>query len=315
MMPVIPFMIQSVFSAIEEKILQGLDYVASPSPVGWKGDLNASQSIGKLQDMLNQLIEWGVQMGTRVLGALVIFIVGRYVVKLINKLVARLLSSRNIDPSVKSFVESFVNVLLLVLLIVAVISKLGVETTSFAALLASFGVAVGMALSGNLQNLAGGIIVLVFRPYKVGDYISAQGQEGTVMSIQIFHTVICTYKGVNIYMPNGQMSSSTIINFSKGESRMVEWIVGIDYGEDVARAEKAVLKALSAEKRIKKEPVPFVAVKELADSSVTLTVRVWVEGTQYASVLMAGNRLIYDEFNREGINFPYPQLTVHQVKD
>ena len=157
-------------------MLQGLDYVASPSPVGWKGDLNASQSIGKLQDMLNQLIEWGVQMGTRVLGALVIFIVGRYVVKLINKLVARLLSSSNIDPSVKSFVESFVNVLLLVLLIVAVISKLGVETTSFAALLASFGVAVGMALSGNLQNLAGGIIVLVFRPYKVGDYISAQGQ-------------------------------------------------------------------------------------------------------------------------------------------
>ena len=276
-------------------------------------DVATGDGIDKLQEMISRLLEWSVSMGLRIVGALVIFFVGRFAIKMVNKLVKRILTSRNIDPSVKSFAESLINVLLLVLLIIAVISKLGVETTSFAALLASFGVAVGMALSGNLQNLAGGILVLVFRPYKVGDYIGAQGQEGTVVSIQIFHTIIRTYKGINIYMPNGQMSSNTIINYSKEPQRMVEWVVGIDYGEDVAKAEAAIRNVLSKDSRINHSPAPFIGVKELAESSVNLTVRVWVGKDDYSNVLMDGNRFIYEEFNKQNINFPYPQLTVHQA--
>src|SRR5574344_314734 len=175
--------------------------------------VSPAEATDKMTVLLDKLISWSFSMGGRVVAAIVIFIIGRFLIKILNKLIGKILSRKSVYRGVASFIGSLFNALLMLLLIVAVISKLGVETTSFAALLASFGVAVGMALSGNLQNLAGGIIVLVFRPYKVGDYISAQGQEGTVMSIQIFHTVICTYKGVNIYMPNGQMSSSTIINF------------------------------------------------------------------------------------------------------
>lgn len=273
----------------------------------------SENGIDKLEEMVSRLLDWSVSMGTRIIGALLIFFIGRFAIKLVNKLIKRVLNSRDIDPSVKSFAESLVNVLLLALLVIAVINKLGVETTSFAALLASFGVAVGMALSGNLQNLAGGILVLVFRPYKVGDYIEAQGQEGTVVSIQIFHTVIRTYKGVSVYMPNGQMSSNTIVNFSKEPQRMIEWIVGIDYGEDVSKAENAVRAALAKDSRIHDTPAPYIGVKELADSSVNLTIRVWVNKDDYTRTLMDGNRYIYDEFNRQGINFPYPQLTVHQA--
>jgi len=258
------------------------------------------------------LIDQGVALGLRILAAVAIFVIGRFLIRIINKLVKRLMNARQIDPSVKSFLESLINVVLLVLLVVAVISKLGIETTSFAALLASFGVAVGMALSGNLQNFAGGILILLFRPYTVGDYIGAQGEEGTVMSIQIFHTVIRTYKGVDIFIPNGQMSNSTIINYSKEATRMVEWIVGVEYGQDVAKAEEAINAVIERDKRIKKDPAPYINVHKLDDSSVNILVRVWVDTPNYYTVLFDGNRAIYEEFNKRDIGFPFPQLTVHQ---
>ena len=275
-------------------------------------NVTTTQSIDKLQEVGRQLADWGVVIGLRIISALAIFIMGRYVIKFINGVIKRLLNARNIDPSVKSFLESLINVLLLMLLAVAVVSKLGVETTSFAALLASFGVAVGMALSGNLQNFAGGVLILVFRPYKVGDYISAQGEEGTVIAIQIFHTVMRTYKGTNIYLPNGQMSNSMVKNFSSEPSRMVEWIISIDYGEQVERVEEAISVALKKDIRILPAPEPYIAVKSLAESGIDITVRVWVKTEDYTSVLHDGNKNIYDEFNARDINFPYPQLTIHQ---
>ena len=149
-------------------------------------DVTTTQGLEKTANLLQQLLDWGVGMGMRIVAATIIFVVGRLVIKLLNRLARKILNARNIDLSVKTFLESFINITLLVLLIVAVISKLGVETTSFAALLASFGVAIGMALSGNLQNLAGGILILLFKPYRVGDFINTQGQEGTVVAIQIF---------------------------------------------------------------------------------------------------------------------------------
>jgi len=172
-------------------------------------------SNGKLDTVLEQAISLGINAGKSILLAIIIFIVGRYIIKLINKLIANMLERRHVEPTIQSFLKSFINILLTILLVITVISALGVNTTSFAALLASAGVAVGMALSGNLQNLAGGIILLLFKPYKIGDFIDAQGVSGFVQEIQIFHTIIVTYDNKQIFIPNGALSSGSITNFSK----------------------------------------------------------------------------------------------------
>lgn len=164
--------------------------------------------------------------------------VGRFLIRMLNRLVGRVMDKRNVDISIKTFVKSLVNILLTVLLIVSVVGALGVETTSFAALLASAGVAVGMALSGNLQNFAGGLVILLFKPYKVGDWIEAQSVSGTVKEIQIFHTILTTADNKLIYVPNGALSSGVVTNYSNQKTRRVEWIFGVDYGEDYNKVEK-----------------------------------------------------------------------------
>ena len=182
----------------------------------------ADDGFSKLQIFLQQLIDWGVNAGGRIIGAIIIFVVGRFLISLLRKMLARLLAKRHVDASIQSFVKSLVNILLTILLIIAVIGKLGVETTSFAALLASAGVAIGMALSGNLQNFAGGLIVLLFRPFKVGDWIESQGVSGTVREIQIFHTILTTADNKVIYIPNGALSSGTVTNYSREDTRRVD---------------------------------------------------------------------------------------------
>ena len=190
---------------------------------------------------------------------------------------------------------------------------MGVETTSFAALLASAGVAVGMALSGNLQNFAGGLVILLFKPYKVGDWIETQqGSAGTVKEIQIFHTILTTSDNKLIYIPNGSLSSGVVTNYSHQETRRVEWIIGIDYGEDFNKVQQIVRDILAADKRILNEPAPFIALHALDASSVNVVVRVWVNSGDYWGVYFDTNKAIYETFNEKGINFPFPQLTVHQ---
>lgn len=269
----------------------------------------------KLQKVLESLWDWCISAGNNILGAVIIFVVGKFLISFIKKFVARLLVRRKVDPSIQSFVKSLVNILLMILLIVAIISKLGIETTSFAALLASAGVAVGMALSGNLSNFAGGLIVLLFRPYKVGDFIESQGESGTVREIQIFHTILTTTDNRVIYIPNGVLSSGTVINYSREETRRIEWIVGVEYGEDYDKVEAKVREILSADKRILNEPAPFIALHALDASSVNVIIRVWVQASDYWDVYFGMNKTIYAEFNKAGIGFPFPQLTVHTAKD
>ena len=192
----------------------------------------AEDGFSKLQIFLQLLIDWGVRAGGRFIGAVFIFVVGRFLISLLRKMQARLLAKRHVDASIQSFVKSLVNILLTILLIIAVIGKLGVETTSFAALLASAGVAIGMALSGNLQNFAGGLIVLLFRPFKVGDWIESQGESGTVREIQIIHTILTTADNKVIYIPNGALSSGTVTNYSREDTRRVDWVIGVEYGEN-----------------------------------------------------------------------------------
>ena len=272
-----------------------------------------ADGLDKLGLITQQLIDSGIQAGGHILKAVIVFLVGRFLIRMLNRLVGRVMDKRNVDISIKTFVKSLVNILLTVLLIVSVVGALGVETTSFAALLASAGVAVGMALSGNLQNFAGGLVILLFKPYKVGDWIEAQSVSGTVKEIQIFHTILTTADNKLIYVPNGALSSGVVTNYSNQKTRRVEWIFGVDYGEDYNKVEKVVREVLTADKRILNDPAPFIALHALDASSVNVVVRVWVESSDYWGVYFDINTTIYATFNEKGINFPFPQLTVHQA--
>jgi small conductance mechanosensitive channel len=268
----------------------------------------------RLEGVLKSLIEHSAELGFAIIKAVIVFVVGRMIINLLNKLVKNILIKRNFDPSVKSFVSSLVNVTLTILLIISIVGALGVQTTSFAALLASAGVAVGMALSGNLSNFAGGLIVLLFKPYKVGDFIDYQGQSGTVREIQMFHTILKTTDNKVIYIPNGSLSSGVIVNYSNQQTRRIDWVFGVDYGTDYDHVKQVLETILAKETRILQEPdKPFIALTALADSSVNILVRVWVKSEDYWSVYFDMNKTVYEVFNKEGINFPFPQLTVHQA--
>lgn len=267
---------------------------------------------GKVDELIHQTITLCVDAGKSILLAIAIFIIGRYLIRLINHLIAKALAHRKVEPTIQTFLKSFVNILLTTLLIISAVSALGVNTTSFAALLASVGVAAGMALSGNLQNLAGGIILLLFKPYKVGDYIDAQGVSGTVKEIQIFHTIITTVDNKQITVPNGTLSSGSVTNYSSNPLRRVDWTIGVEYGTDAEKVEKALMTLFQADSRILQDPAPFVALSNLADSSVDFVARVWVKGADYWGVYFDMNKKIYEEFNKQGIGFPFPQIQIHQ---
>lgn len=275
--------------------------------------LNATTKID-VEQLLERLVNWGIGVGKDLLGAILIYVVGRFIIKQISKLLSKLLEKRKLEISVQTFLKSLVSLLLNLVLAFAVIGKLGVETTSFAALLASAGVAVGMALSGNLSNFAGGLIILVFKPFKVGDYIDCPGGSGTVKEIQIFHTIILTTDNRTIYIPNGQLSSNAITNYSRQATRRIEWNFGVEYDEDFNKVRSILQDIIASDSRILKTPAPFIALGELADSSVNIKVRVWVETANYWDVYFDMNRIVYTTFNKEGIAFPFPQLTIHQGK-
>ena len=267
-----------------------------------------------VEQLINNLIESGIGAGKSLIGAILIYVIGRFIIKWINKLIAKVLEKRKFEVSVQTFLKSLVSILLNLILAFAIISKLGVETTSFAALLASAGVAIGMALSGNLSNFAGGLIILVFKPFKVGDVIEAQGVCGGVKEILIFHTILSTPDNRIIYIPNGALSSNTIINLSKEDIRRAEWNFGVEYGQDFGRVKEVLERVIAADKRIFKDPAPFIALGDLAASSVDIKVRVWMKSADYWDVYFDMNKAVYEEFNKENIGFPFPQLTVHKAE-
>ena len=277
--------------------------------------LDSTQKIDIAQ-LAEKLMNWGIEVGKDLIGAIIIYVVGRFIIKQISRLISKLLEKRKLEVSVQTFLKSLLSLLLNLILAFAVISKLGVETTSFAALLASAGVAVGMALSGNLSNFAGGLIILVFKPFKVGDYIDAPGgMSGTVKEIQIFHTILNTPDNRLVFVPNGTLSSNAVVNYSKMETRRIDWTFGVEYGEDFAKVKAVLERIIAADDRILKDPAPFIALNELAASSVDIKVRVWTKAADYWSVLFDMNQKVYATFNQEGIGFPFPQLTVHQAEN
>jgi len=272
------------------------------------------ESIQKGTDILDKLIGLVETYGPKFVGAILVLIVGLWIIKAINKAVSRLLEKKDWDPSLEPFIRTLVSILLKVMLVISVMGMVGIQMTSFIAILASVGLAVGMALSGTLQNFAGGVMILVFKPFKVGDFIEAQGYMGTVFEIQIFNTILKTPDNKVIYIPNGGLSTGSVTNFSQEPTRRVDWSFGIAYGDNVEKARKVLLNLINADSRILKDPEPFIGLGELADSSVNLTVRVWVNAEDFWDVFFEMNENVYGDFEKEGLSIPFPQMDIHLDK-
>ncbi|MBQ5815754.1 MAG: mechanosensitive ion channel, partial [Flavobacteriales bacterium] len=218
---------------------------------------------------------------------------------------------KNVDASLASFLGSMFSIVAMFILIITVIGILGINTSSFIALFASAGVAIGMALSGTLQNFAGGVLVLLLKPYKVGDYIEAQGQSGTVKAITLFSTVLSTVDNKNIILPNGAMSTGIINNYSKESLRRVDQVFGVAYGEDYDNVKQVISEILDADPRVLKEPAYFIGLNSMEASSINIVVRMWVKSEDYWGVYFDTNEKVYKTFAQKGIEIPFPQLDVH----
>lgn len=269
--------------------------------------------IGKIDyhELLNNMLQETVWVLIKIALAVAIYFVGRLLMTWILRIMDRAFTRHNVELSLRSFLRSIVKVLMLIMIFLAIIQTLGVNTSSFLAIFASAGLAIGMALSGTLQNFAGGVILLLLRPYKVGDYIEAMGQSGTVESIGLFSTCLKTPDLQTIYVPNGAISTSIIDNYSQSETRRVDWLLSISYGDDVDVARREILAILESDERVLKQPEAVVYVKTLNSSSVDLSIRAWVNNDDYWSLLFDINERLYKELPSKGINFPFPQLDVN----
>jgi small conductance mechanosensitive channel len=247
--------------------------------------------------------------------AIIIFIVGRLVARIIAGTVAKAMTKSKVDTTLIKFAQNAVYILLMIFVILAAIAKLGIQTTSFAAILAAAGLAIGLSLQGSLGNLAAGIMLILFRPFRVGDYVEAGGTSGTVEEIQIFNTIMTSPDNKEIIVPNGQIIGSTITNYSTKPTRRVDLVIGVSYGDDLKKVRAVLEDILSQEKRILEEPAATIAVLELADSSVNFAVRPWVNAGDYWPVRFELQETIKTRFDEEGITIPFPQQDVHFVQE
>jgi small conductance mechanosensitive channel len=257
------------------------------------------------------ITDYAIKLGTGIL----VLIIGLWIAGLITNSVKKLMQKKDYDPALQSFLGSMLGMVLKVLVVISALGTLGIEMTSFVAILGAAGLAVGMALSGTLQNFAGGVMILIFKPFRVGDVIEAQGYTGGVSEIQIFNTILKTPDNKTIIIPNGGLSTGSMVNYSTEPRRRVDWTIGIGYGDDVDKARSVIKGMIDADGRILKDPAPAILVSELADSSVNFAVRVWVEAADYWGVFFDMNENVYKTFDKEGLNIPYPQMDVHVHKD
>jgi len=255
-----------------------------------------------------------VTYGMQLVTAVATLVIGLYIVKVIIGVVGKMFDKSGVDRSLRSFLISMITMLLKVMVYITALGMLGVEMTSFVAILAAAGLAVGMALSGTLQNFAGGVMILLFKPYKVGDVIEAQGYTGSVKEIQIFITILTTPDNKTVLIPNGALANGSMINYSTQSTRRVDWVFGIAYGDDVDKAYEVLNKLIAADERILKDPEHFMALSALADSSVNIVVRAWVNAPDYWGVYFKMNEDVYKSFDKAGLSIPFPQMDVHVQK-
>lgn len=262
-----------------------------------------------------EFFDFSVKYGGKLIVAIIILFVGFKLAKFLGRGIATILEKRESDKGLVTFLRSLISMLVKILTIITVFTQLGVEMTSFIALLGAAGFAVGMAFSGTLGNLAGGVMILVFKPFKVGDFVETQGVMGVVKEIQIFHTIMTTPDNKTIIMPNGALSNGNLINYTTQETRRVTLTFGFAYGEDLQLAKSTIMDIIKQNDKILSDPEPFIGLIELGDSSVDLTVRAWVNKEDFWPITYYLNETVYEKFNEiEGLSIPFPQMDVHLQK-
>ncbi len=317
--------------------VQSRDIPIVPIPDAGQGDFWKSFKGMSFDEIISKLANGLVSFAFKLALAVLVFYLGRFIIRKLYKWIFRVMTHRHVDASLTTFVLSLVKMTLYFILIITIIGIIGLETSSFLAIFASAGVAIGMALSGTLQNFAGGVLILLLKPYKVGDFIEVQGYQGTVKSIQLFNTVINTIDNKAIIIPNGMLSNSSINNFSLESYRRVDWTVCLSYGTDLEKAKSAILEIINSDDRvIKDEPEaggiaekgelhedldrlpglkmqqpPFVGLNEMADSSINIVVRAWTHASNYWTLYFEINERFYNELPQKGFSFPFPQMDVH----
>ena len=266
------------------------------------------------EDIISMLVEWGVEIAAKIAIALAIYFIGRWLIGRLVKVVNKICDKRGVEVSLQRFFNNMIKVVLYICLVLTIVGVLGIDTTSLIAMFASASLAIGMALIGTMQNFAGGVMILLLRPYRIGDYVEAQGQAGTIKEITLFNTVITTVDNKIIYVPNNTISSGIINNYSQAATRRVDWNISISYGDDVEVARRVLMQLMTEDKRVKQDPAPVVYLTSLGSDTVNISARAWVDNADYWGVYFELNERIYNELPKHGLHFPFPQLSVHIEK-
>ena len=283
-------------------------------------DIAEKLSTTPVTTLMEELIDKAISFGLKLLGASAIYLIGAWLIRKIKSMTGRIFERKKTDAAIVSFVQSIISISLTILLIVITIGAVGINTTSIAALLAGGGMAIGLALNGTVQNFAGGIMIIAFKPFKSGDYIEAQGYEGTVSEVNIVNTKLNTVDNKSIIIPNGALFNGTINNYSEKDIRRLDWTVSVEYGASSKETKQVLMNILESDTRILRTTTgapsdPFVALSALTDSSVKFVMRGWVKAKDYWDVNFSINEKIYDELPKNGIKFPFPQMDVHVHQD
>lgn len=264
-----------------------------------------------MEEIIKKLQELGTQYGLSIIGAILTIIIGIWLAKVLSKTFKKVLLKRNVDETLTKFISSFVKIVLITFVLISAISQIGIQTTSFVAVIGAAGLAVGFALQGSLSNFASGVLLIIFRPIKVGNYIEGGGVAGIVEQIGIFVTTLNTPDNKVIYVPNSKLTGDNIINYSAKDTRRVDLVFGIGYADDIDKARKVIQNILDNDQRILKDPAPQIVVSELGDSSVNFAVRPWVQSADYWNVFFDITESVKKKFDEEKISIPFPQRDIH----
>ena len=305
--------------AVAENGAEATAEAVKESPIAINSVEDVKESVEQLfsidyAGLVDKLLEGALVVALKVVAALAIYYLGRWIVRRVMRILDRVYEKRSVEPSLRSFLSGVVKTVMYVVVVLVVVQVLGINTTSLVAMLASAGLAIGMALSGTLQNFAGGVMILLLRPYRIGDYIDAQGEEGTVRKIGLFSTEIKTNDNRIIYIPNSTISTSVIDNYSTQEMRRVDWTISVEYGTDPEKLRQVITDMLKSDSRVAMDPAPVVFLVNLADSSVDFSARAWCKNSDYWGLKFEIQERIYVELPKSGINFPFPQLDVNLKK-
>lgn len=266
---------------------------------------------GRFHELLDQFLTFSIDLLGKLLIVLALFFVGKWIIRKIHKFLNNIFSKRSMDSALKGFLLNLTNVILFTSLFIVIINIVGTQTVSLAAIIGSAGLAIGLAVKDNLANFAGGVMLLFNKPFKGGDYIQAQNIEGTVKTVGILYTTLTTIDNKTVYIPNGPLSTGTIINYTTQENRRVDLLIGVDYGSDVELVKKILLDAALKHPKVLDDPAPFARMSKMNDSSIDFVLRVWVKSPDYWEVNFDLTEEIYKQLNANGLNIPFPQMTVH----